>query len=359
MRIDDRTVQAAAYGGALLGGGGGGSIEEGIHLGRLALEVGRPRLLTLDDVDREDVLVTVSMVGAPSAAEQYVEPIHYVQALQLLMSHLNAPVAGLITNENGGAATLNGWFQSAATGLPVIDAPCNGRAHPTGLMGAMGLNRVAGYLARQAAVGGNPDSGKHVRLYVEGNLVSIAQLVRQSAVLAGGLVAVARNPVTAAYAQENAAPGAIQQAIEVGQVMLDATTPLAAAQRVCDMLGGEIICQARVTGRTFHTKDGFDVGQVWLEGGYELAFWNEYMTLEQQNRRLATFPDLITTLSAVEPRPMSSADVREGQEVLVLRVPRQHLRLGAGMRQPELFRAAEQATGKKLIHYVFSNEVES
>jgi hypothetical protein len=48
MRIDDRTVQAAAYGGALLGGGGGGSIEEGIHLGRLALEVGRPRLLTLD-----------------------------------------------------------------------------------------------------------------------------------------------------------------------------------------------------------------------------------------------------------------------------------------------------------------------
>jgi hypothetical protein len=40
--------------------------------------------------------------------------------------------------------------------------------------------------------------------------------------------------------------------------------------------------------------------------------------------------------------------------VLVIRVQRQHLRLGGGMRKPELFEVAEQAVGKELIRYAFS-----
>jgi DUF917 family protein len=353
MRVDKEVVRAAAYGGAVLGGGGGGAIEEGLRLGRLALEVGQPRLVTLDEMEDQAVLVTVSAVGAPAAADQYLEPMHYVHALKLLIVHLDEPVAGLITNENGGLATLNGWFQSAVTGLPVVDAPCNGRAHPTGLMGAMGLNRIADYVSRQAAVGGNPETGRHVRLYVEGSLASASRLVRQSSVEAGGLVAVARNPATVAYVRDNAAPGALQQAIEAGRALLGAAGPREAAEVVCGVLDGEVVCQARVTGLTLHTTGGFDVGQVELQGGYELTFWNEYMTLEQHGQRLATFPDLITTLSATEIHPMGSAELREGQEVLVVRVPCQHLRLGGGMRQPELFRVAEQAVGKDLIRYVF------
>jgi DUF917 family protein len=270
------------------------------------------------------------------------------------MAHLDGPATGLITNENGGLATLNGWFQSAVMELPVVDAPCNGRAHPTGLMGAMGLNDVTDYVSRQAAVGGNPDTGRRVRLYVEGSLASASRLVRQSAVEAGGLVAVARNPAMVAYVRDNAAPGALQQAIEVGQALLGADSPLEAAEAVCAVLDGEVVCRAGVTGLTLHTEGGFDVGQVELQGGYELAFWYEYMTLEQHGQRMATFPDLITTLSAIEIRPMSSAELRKGQDVLVVRVPRQHLRLGGGMRQPELFHVAEQAVGKDLVRYVFS-----
>jgi DUF917 family protein len=353
MHVDEDIVKAAAYGGAVLGGGGGGAIEEGLSLGEAALESGSPRLVTLDEINDQAVLVTVSGVGAPAAAEAYLEPEHYVQALQLLMDHLDEPVSGLIANENGGMATLNGWLQSAVTGLPVVDAPCNGRAHPTGLMGAMGLDGVAGYVSRQTAVGGDPITGRHVRLCVEGSLPSAARLVRQAAVEAGGLVGVARNPVPAAYVRQNGAPGALRQAISVGQSLLAAGGPLEAAEAVCRVLQGEVICQAGVTDLTLRTEGGFDVGQVELEGGFELTFWNEYMTLERQGGRLATFPDLITTFSASEPRPLSSAEIREGQQVLVVRVPHQHLILGGGMRQPELFYPAEKATGKELIRYVF------
>jgi DUF917 family protein len=128
---------------------------------------------------------------------------------------------------------------------------------------------------------------------------------------------------------------------------------MAAAEAVCRVLQGEVICQASVTGLTLRTEGGFDVGQVELEGGYELTFWNEYMTLELRGQRLATFPDLITTLSATESVPVSSAEIQEGQQVLVITVPRQHLKLGGGMRQPDLFAPAEQAIGKELIRYVF------
>jgi DUF917 family protein len=353
IAVDREVVQAAAYGGALLGGGGGGSISEGLQLGQLAMEVGRPRLVDLDELDAEAILVTVSAVGAPAAKDQYLEPIHYVQALQLLIEHLDEPVAGLITNENGGLATLNGWFQSAVTGIPVVDAPCNGRAHPTGAMGSMGLDGVDGYVSQQAAVGGDPSAHRHVRFYAEGSLDSVARLVRQAAVEAGGLIAAARNPVTVAYAREKAAPGALRQAIEIGRALLAEENPLDAAQVVCDLLGGEIVCQASVQGVAIQTKGGFDVGQIALQGGYELTFWNEYMTLERKVQRLATFPDLIATLSADEIRPLTSAEIEDDQEVLLIRVPKEKLRLGAGMRRPELFQIAEEAVGKEMVRYVF------
>ncbi len=354
MKLTEELVQAAAFGGAVLGGGGGGQIEMGLCLGRLALQAGQPHLVSLDELEDQATLVTVSAVGAPSAKDQYLEPKHHVQALQLLISHLDTPVSGLITNENGGLATLNGWFQSAVTGLPVVNAACNGRAHPTGLMGAMGLNTISGYISLQAVVGGSAEAGRHLRLYIEGDAGTAARFVRQAAVEAGGMVAVARNPVPVAYARDNAAVGALQQALTVGQAFLAAGNPHKAAEAACQVLGGEVVCRARVVEISLRSEGGFDLGQVSLEGGYELTFWNEFITLEKHGQRLATFPDLITALSTTESRPLSTAELRKGQDLLLIRVPHRCLRLGSGMRQPELFDVVEKAVGKDLVGHIFS-----
>ena len=64
-------------------------------------------------------------------------------------------------------------------------------------------------LSVQAAAGGDPAQGRHIELVVSASLSSASQMVRQAAVCAGGMVAVARNPVSVAYARENAAPGAV------------------------------------------------------------------------------------------------------------------------------------------------------
>jgi len=108
------------------------------------------------------------------------------------------------------------------------------------------------------------------------------------------------------------------------------------------------------------TKAGLDVGTVRVQSGesavLELTFWNEYMTLDALDvgrpRRLATFPDLMATLDLSTGAALSSAMIRTGQDVAVVRVPRHKLILGAGVRDPDLLQPVEGAVGRKILEYV-------
>ncbi len=353
--LDSEAMEYACLGGAFLGGGGGGSIEEGRRLGDLAFRAGTPTLARLDQIPDAAVLATVSAVGAPAAPEARLEPEDYTRAVQLL-SQQGSPIDGVIASENGGMASINGWYQSAALGIPLVDAPCNGRAHPTGVMGSMGLHTVAHYRSVQAAAGGSRAGGRYVELVFSGRLTDGARLVRQAAVCAGGLVAVARNPVSASYARHHAAPGALTQAIEIGKRIGSAKSGIDAARAVLEYLGGgRVVADGSVAEFTLETRDGFDLGtlRVPAAGGcYELAFCNEFVSLECDGRRIATFPDLIVIMNPANGRPMTTAEVRQGMPVLVAHVPCDLLHLGAGMRYPELFLPLEEMTGKEIIRYL-------
>ena len=133
-KIDNEWVEAAVVGGGILGGGGGGSMSEGRSLGQLALQLGDPRIIDLADVPEDSLILVVSAVGAPSVAE-HPTPSHYVRAVSLMLEQLKGKVGALMTNEIGGLAVVNGLVQSAIVDLPLLDAACNGRAHPTGVMG--------------------------------------------------------------------------------------------------------------------------------------------------------------------------------------------------------------------------------
>jgi DUF917 family protein len=364
MRLDADTVEAAVLGGAVLGGGGGGAPAQGRRNGLLAVELGAPELVELDDLPPDAVLVTVSAVGAPAAKTARALPIHYVRAVELLAGQGGARIDGLITNECGGIATVNGWLQAAILGLPVVDAPCNGRAHPTGLMGSLGLHRDPGYVSLQAAAGGDPAAGRYVEIFTRGGLERAAALVLQASIQAGGMVAVARNPVEAAYAREHAAPGAIRQSIAIGRAMLGrrGAGPEATVEAAREALNGEVVARGVVLDVRLETVGGLDVGVVRVRAGErevaELAFWNEYVSLDLvgpdpggPSRRIGTFPDLLATFDRSTGLPLSSAEVMVGQEVAVMHVERRHLILGAGMRDPELFRSIEEATGREVVRY--------
>jgi hypothetical protein len=70
------------------------------------------------------------------------------------------------------------------------------------------------------------------------------------------------------------------------------------------------------------------------------------MTLEQEGERLGTFPDLIALMDLSTGLPLPSANLQEGQKVLVILVPKGKLILGAGVKDPELLKEAEKVVGK-------------
>ncbi|WNQ12254.1 DUF917 family protein [Paenibacillus aurantius] len=349
LKIDREMVEYAVYGGAVLGGGGGGWIEEGLKLGRLALEVGPIELTPIDSFADSDLLVTVSMVGAPAAKDQYVMPIHYARALELLSKQIGRPIQGLHTNENGAGTTVNGWFQSAITGIPLVDFACNGRAHPTGSMGSLNLSEVEGYVSHQAGVGGK--GANYLELSLSGSLERSATLIRKASVEAGGLVAVARNPVTAGYAKQNGAPGAISQAIQVGEALLSQKGE-AAIDAVVRQLGGKVVTTGTVTDFRLETTGGFDVGTVVIDNQYEMTFWNEYMTLEKDGERYSTFPDLIMTLDARTAKPVITAAIEKGQQVAVITVTKHNLLLSTTMYNQKLLKPVEDIIGKPVLPYL-------
>jgi len=355
MFLEPESIEYALLGGGLLGGGGGGWLEEGRKWAQAAFATGnKPRLISLDALPADAVVATVSLVGSPAAKERYCEPSDGVAAIELLAQRLGSRPTALITSENGGAATVNGWFQSAAMGIPVVDAAANGRAHPLGVMGAMGLDLLADYRSLQCAVGGNPRTGQRIALAVEGSVSSASDLVLHAAELAGGMVAVARNPVSPAYLKENAALGAISMAIELGQLIYTphAQGGRAVAAALAKTLRGEIIVEGEVCEYALARRAGLDFGRVVI-GDCELVFWNEYLTLERHGRRLATFPDLIATLDARTGEPVVSAAVCRGMKLNCISADKSSLRLGAGMRIEAHFRRLEEISGKEIVPYVF------
>jgi len=343
--------QQMLLGGWFLGGGGGGLPEGGREILELVLKTGPVRFVSLDDLNESDLLVTASLVGSPASPDSCVAEHHYRQVYQDFLAADDRPVAAFVTNENGGHSITNGWMLAALTGRPMVDAACNGRAHPTGVMGAMGLHRLDGYRSLQTAAGGKGAS--EIALTVRGTVEQTSAAVRHGATLAGGYVTVLRNPATAGYFRKNAAVGCISQAMEIGRVWqenMDHADKLLAA--LGSLLDCRVLGRGKVTDVALNISGGFDVGLVTVdtpEGVLKVDFMNEYMTAQRADKRLATFPDLLTFIDVDQCVPICSAQICAGQNVAAVCVPKERLMLGRGMFLPELFEPCEKAIGKKLF----------
>ncbi len=344
----------ALYGGLLLGGGGGGSLT----LGLKALEesfrhTDTLKLLDISELSQQDILVNVSLVGAPSAKDTCVTVEHWKTVLRNFEINSGMKIGGFTTCENGGVSTSNGWIISALTGIPLVDAPSNGRAHPSGVMGSIGLNCDPDYVTVQSAAGGK--GTRYVEAVAKGSLAATSHLVRQTSVAGGGMCCVLRNPVTVAYAKDHAAVGAIAQALALGAGYLAHLGEVPALVRYLETeYGAEAICQGTVCNYHLSMDGGYDIGTLHVQtdhDDYELSFWNEYMTLERNGVRIGTFPDLLVTLDASTGLAISSAEISDGSSVLILKIPASRLILGAGMHQRELFQEAENILKRELIRY--------
>ncbi len=335
--VSKQDVYAFVIGGAVLGGGGGGSIKEGLELGTLATEIDTVRIVQPDEIEEDKTVVTVSDVGIQSNGKT--EKEQYVRSVELLKIY-GINVEGLIPSECGAIGSVNGWIQSTILKIPVLDSPCDGRAHPTGLMGSMGLHRLREFVSIQAAV------GKRIvdtfsEILVKGELESVSKIVRAFSTISGGSAAVARNPINARYVIQNGAPGALTLCKKIGDSILEENKPYNKIKAAMRPIRGTIICEGIVTKKILKNKEGFDVGIIEIEDSTEakcrISFVNEYMTLDIQEKRLAVFPDLINVFNLKTGLPVNSAEVKLKDSVAVTKVSRENLLLGSGLKYPEVY----------------------
>lgn len=356
LKIDESKIEALAIGGLILGGGGGGGMINGIENAQLSLADGlQPQVISVQDLPEQATILTISAVGAPSATEQYVETEDYVKIIELLEKNYDLKIDALITNEMGGGSSFNAFIPAALKGIPMVDASCNGRAHPLGTMGAMGLAETSGYVTQQAAVGGNPIMNKAVQLVVQGSVNATSTLVRQAAVEAGGLVVVARNPVSKEFILEHAALNTLTQSYEVGRTFLQGATPLEKVENVARYLDGAVVCQGKVEEFELTMSGGLDEGKFTIheqENDFDLYIWNEYMALDKNGVRQSTFPDLLMSFDQKTGLPITTAELTAGQEIFVLQVPYQKLALGAGMHEISGYERIEKALNIEILPYV-------
>lgn len=357
MVFSEKDIRQLSAGAHILGGGGGGQKSRGLKTAADALRIGAVRMADIADLSDGDILVTVSGVGAPSKKKAMYLTSHYLCALELLEQQMDSPIAGFIPSEMGASAAFGPFIAAAGKGLPIIDAACDGRAHPLGTMGALGLAADPLYQTMQAACGGRREDGTYIEVFSFGTVAATSQASRMVANLAGGLATVVRNPVPASYLRGHAAIGCYTAAMELGGAVLSASSPTEKAEAAARYLGGSVVCAGTVTQYDLASAMGFDHGECTVSAkteDYLLAFFNEFMTLDHAGSRLATFPDLITMFDAETGEPVLTADIQAGKEVILIVVPHTSIRLGAGLRQGAEYEKIEGVLGQPILPYVQS-----
>ncbi|WP_416414563.1 DUF917 family protein [Pantoea sp. App145] len=350
-----KDVQPAMYGGLLLSAGGSGvnnSLEKHDLAAEVALGLNIVKLAELDEIDPEGYVLISTSVGAPGFAQPELVLKDHITAAENLIEKLGRKPAGVMCGHVPG---FNGWLVAAALDLPYIDAAANGRGHPTVKMGGMGLASRPDISIVQVAQAGFASSGSKIAVVAEGNLIKTSQVMRHCATISGGLVASARGPYQADFIRENGAAGAISFQIELGKAMLSAPQGLARASAAAAFMGGEVILTGKVVTNDVVYQDGFDIGFVTITDGTEtlrLGVYNEYMTAEKDDARLATFPDMIGSVDAVTGDPIAISTMKTGQEVSIIIAHHSSFPLGKGALDPVVFAEIEQGLGLELYSYI-------
>ncbi len=353
-------VEFAVRGGAVFACGGGGWVEHGRELGTMAVTIGRPELVAIEELDDDEWVATAAAIGAPGGLTEWeMLGSDYVKATKMLAEALGEPLSGLIIGQNGMSSTVNAWLPSALLGTKVIDAVGDVRAHPTGDMGSLGLANSPEHMI-QTAVGGNRAKNQYIELVTKGATAKVSPILRKASDMSGGFIASCRNPIRAGYVRNHAALGGISLALTLGEAIFAAEKSggTAVIDAICKATGGEILRSGKINENTLrYTDQAFDVGVITVGSGGDAIFlhtMNEYMAIDNAaGERIAGYPDVITVLND-DGQPVSAGKLQPGMSVHVFHIGKEKIPLSSSIKDPSVYPPVEEILGINLSDYALS-----
>lgn len=323
--IDVKDMEAIAIGSAIYGTGGGGDPYIGKLLAQNAIRQHGPvKLVGLDELAEDDLIVPVAMAGAPTVLlEKLADPQPLVAALRGLEAVLGRKAAAVMSIEVGGLNSTIPFCTASTLGLPLVDADTMGRAFPEL---QMTLATLAGLSASPLAMA--DEHGNALIVNAKDSHWS-ERFVRSIIMDMGGASYLAIHAMTVAQARRATVAGSISQARRTGQALFDARErhfdPIAELLRVTKgfaLFRGKVLDVQRVV------DGGFSRGQAQIQGldgdsgqSLTLLFQNEFLLARRGDKALCSTPDLIVLVDLETGEPITAEQTRYGLRVAVLGLP--------------------------------------
>jgi DUF917 family protein len=160
--------------------------------------------------------------------------------------------------------------------------------------------------------------------------------------------------------RQHAALGGISLALTLGEAILaaEARGGHAVIDTICRTTGGSILAEGEIVAKdVVYTREAFDIGTVTIRKNgrvWTLHVMNEYMAVDDGDaKRIATFPDVITSLDP-EGEPLSVGQLRVGQSIFVLHVPKSVIPLSSSVLDPSVYPFVEAAMGIDIASYALA-----
>jgi DUF917 family protein len=109
--LTEKDVEAAVKGGSVYAAGGGGWADHGRMLGYAAVSIGKPELVSIDELDDNDWVATAAAIGAPASTTPWeMRGVDYVKAVELLQEALGEKVSALMVFCPGSNGIPSCWW---------------------------------------------------------------------------------------------------------------------------------------------------------------------------------------------------------------------------------------------------------
>ena len=315
-----------AVGGAILGTGGGGDPYIGKLMAQRAIRKHGPvRMIDVEEVDDEALVVPCAMMGAPTVmVEKIPEGGEILVAFRKLEKFLGRKIGAILCAEAGGLNSTIPFVIGAMTGIPVIDGDGMGRAYPELQMVTFTMHGVS---ATPMVV--VDDKGNTVLLECIDNRWT-ERLARSATIEMGGSVLITLYPMSGAVAKKSSVRGTLTLGSTArrdfaGEPRSRTRTRWRQFNRNS---APRTIFEGRVIDIGRRTETGFARGDAKFEGvdpyrgrSYRIAFQNEFLIAERDGKPLVTTPDLITLLDADTGAPITTETIRFGLRVVAIAIP--------------------------------------
>lgn len=332
------------YGCTILGTGGGGELKEGISLIDNALNTGKEfKLVRMDEVSGDSIIACPYMCGSISppteedkkkyASLPRIKEIPPLAAYKALEQYIGKKISGVISPELGGSNTAVALYVSAMTGNFIIDADPAGRSVPELQHSTFFINKMV--INPMAVV---TEFGDVVIIKDVVDDFRAEAIVRAIAIASKNSVGVVDRPVCLKDLEDKVIPGAISYALRIGKAYRKARDEgRNIAQAIAKAGEGYLMFRGRVRDFDWEDKDGFTVGNIYLDGlgddsgsQYRIWFKNENIIAWRNGEIEVTVPDLICVICDDNREPLTNPYSKVGMNVSVI-----------GFRAPQEWRSEE------------------